>query len=126
MTEPFDTPLCFTAKRWATIDREIQAVIQIEYRIISSLVDELLAQDLTISINDGEVTTIRRSTDRTVILSNIMCTDEEHMIVHHKTQYLGSIFLVYGNEGWDVINDYTVALEPSIQQTLSMIEGLAQ
>ena len=39
-------------------------------------------------------------------LLRIIVLDEEH--AHHRTQrVVGSVFLVYGNSGWDVICDYS-------------------
>ena len=119
-------PLPFTASRWANIDPEIQARILVEYEIISSLVDELLEQGCLISINDGDGIALRKSTDRTKILESIMSVDEEHLIVYHQTGRLGSIFLVYGNDGWDVVNDYSTSLEPCIPQTLALIDKLGE
>ena len=119
-------PLCFNSDRWSNIDHEIQARILVEYAVVSSLVDELLEQGCLISINDGDGIALRKSTNRNAILSSIMSVDEEHLIVYHQTGRLGSIFLVYGNDGWDVVNDYSTSLEPCIPQTLALIDKLGE
>lgn len=66
-----------------------------------------------ISIYDGEEYPIKESRDLDKIMANIGQCDEETIEVRHATDdgtsgiKLGSIYLVYGNEGWDVICDHT-------------------
>ena len=42
-----------------------------------------------------------------------MCADEIHLNVYnsHGTTFLGQIFLVWGNDGWDVVCDYHTSME---------------
>lgn len=42
----------------------------------------------------------------------MFATDDEYLHVYRVDKtYLGRVWLVYGNDGWDVISDYTVNLE---------------
>jgi hypothetical protein len=38
-------------------------------------------------------------------------TDQEHIRVFRDNEQIGWVFFVYGNDGWDVVNDYTTNLE---------------
>lgn len=108
-----------SAKEMTTDPAEIANVIRLatEYRVLEVLVNDLLDQDCCLSVNDGEETTVSKSTDADAILKALRTTDEDRIIVwsaNGKTK-LGSIFLVYGNEPHEVINDYSIALEPLLE-----------
>jgi hypothetical protein len=84
----------------------------IERRIVGRIVADALAMGYLVSVNDGEETTLKRSTDRKAIIAAMFTTDEDRLLFHHPDQKeaFGWIYLVYGNDGWDVVNDYTTNL----------------
>lgn len=41
--------------------------------------------------------------------------DEEKLIAYKDGVRAGAIFLVYGNDGFDAVNDYTASLEPILE-----------
>lgn len=90
----------------------------VEIEIIKATVEALLAAGFQLSVFDGEDTS-PISTDPKVIHDALYNTDEDYLHVFQKTDehHLGNfgwVRFVYGNDGWDVINDYTVNLEPFI------------
>lgn len=86
---------------------------EVERKIISKLIDDALEAGFNIDVNDGEETTLEHSTNREAILAAMFTTDED-WIVLHRGELRGWVRLIYGNDGWDVINDYTTNLPDSI------------
>lgn len=114
----------------ANADSGVIARILLERRIAVSLVNELLAAGFSISIDNGEDET-EPSTNVDKILDAMSLTDEDYVHVYKDAKYVGWVFLVYGNDGWDVINDgwdvindYTTNLETHIRKTNALIEEL--
>lgn len=97
-------------------DEAIRRRILVERAIVRRAVRDILAADdgaYCMSVNDGEEYPVKRSRDLDKIMANIGQCDEETIIVRHFNQdgtpgdKLGCIYLVYGNDGWDVIADHT-------------------
>ena len=56
---------------------------------------------------------VRRSADEAAIMAAVMLTDEDFLHYSKLGEPLqGWVRLIYGNDGWDVVNDYTTNLEP--------------
>ena len=85
---------------------------QIEQEIVTALVDEALAKGYSLSIDDGgDELALVRSADRKEILAAIGQAGDEWIHIHvpgSTRSRDGWVFLVYGNEPYYVINDYTV------------------
>lgn len=86
----------------------------IERRIVRRLVLDMTGAGLLVSVFDGYATTVKRSRDVAQIMGALQTVDEESLTIRlaPKGEYVGTVFLVYGNDGWDVISDYSVALTP--------------
>lgn len=95
-----------------TLSPEVAARQAIEREIVTKVVDDALAAGYGISINNGgDDDEIVNSRDREAILKELFATDEEYLYLHENGKKIGTIFLVYGNDGWDVICDYSSKLE---------------
>lgn len=80
----------------------------LEKRVISRLVKDALAKNYTVSLNDGEEWTVKRSRNYEEIMGAIMTTDEDFLRIRdEKGESVGSVTLIYGNDGWDVIADWS-------------------
>lgn len=109
----------------APCDREVRARRATEYRIVHKLVGDLLAA--------GFVPFLRREGEgRIVITSNdvepmadLFACDEERLYVGRPGGPSGWVFLVYGNDGWDVIADYTTNLEEHLKAVNAFADELA-
>ena len=103
----------------AVLDRRIK----IEKQIAARCVRDLIAAGYSLGVHNGEEITIHHSTDAKAILAEMFSTDEEHLKVYKmdgpqgKRDWFGWVFFVYGNDGWDVINDYTTNLEEALKGT---------
>lgn len=88
----------------------------VERLIVTAVIDALLAQGFEIAINNGgDELELLYTNDRKQLLAHIMLTDDEYLQVRSdKGAKMGWVRAVYGNDGWDVINDYCTDLEPWI------------
>ena len=92
----------------------VQTRQSIERQIIESIVKDALAAGFQITVDDGgDEPSLKRSTDQDAIMAAVMLTDEDRLYYNQPGQPLqGWVRLVYGNDGWDVVCDYTTNLEP--------------
>jgi hypothetical protein len=92
--------------------------LEVERKIAKALVKDALAAGYSISVdngdNNGEEFEVRGATDARTVLKNMFKTDEDrlHMSKDDGRTHFGWVLFIYGNDGWDVISDYTVNLEP--------------
>ena len=112
------------------MSKAVQKRQAIEKAIATAAVDQLLAAGFRLGVNDGEEITIRQSTDKAAIMAALFTTDEDWLLVWDKGSVDGEpvwnghgaptskrtghdhwVRFVYGNDGFDVISDYTVSLE---------------
>lgn len=112
-------------------DAAIRQRILIERAIIRRAVRDILAAHdgaYCISVSDGESWPVKRSRDLDTIMANIGACDEESISIRHTddpagTVYSGNLYLVYGNDGWDVIADHTDS--PLVHELLQGANDLA-
>lgn len=97
----------------------------LEKMVVRSLVSELLGHGLTISVFDGEEWPVKRGTKRNQILDALFACDAETILIRDgEDNKIGRAYLVYGNDGYDVIADYSVALEPYMTKTWALVQRL--
>lgn len=92
-------------------DRATARRITTEGRIALKCIQLALAAGYAISVNDGETTTVKRSTDSKIILNAMFTTDYDYLYLYKAEKRAGWVMFVYGNGGYDVISDYSVSLE---------------
>jgi hypothetical protein len=98
---------------------------EIERKIVSSFVQAALAKGyrLAVSLERGYDTDemLLGSRDRRKIIEEAFAGDEAHIFVQPaegntvqdgQVVSIGWVYVVLGNDGWDVISDYTTNLEP--------------
>jgi hypothetical protein len=86
----------------------VETRCKIEARIAKSIVKSGLAKGYAVSVNDGGEWVVKRSTDAKDIIAALFSTDADYIRFRTASgERVGTVFLVYGNDGWDVINDYT-------------------
>lgn len=102
----------------------------IERLVARQCIADLLAAGFVVSVNDGEETTLAKSTDTAAIVAAMFTTDEDWFYLRD-TRYPDApeghhawVRFIYGNSGWDVINDYTTNLEGALKHTLALIDDL--
>lgn len=103
---------------------------KLEKQMARLFIKTMLGHGFCISVQDGEEWVVTKSTDRKAILDAMMSTDMDRLRVWDKNpegtwQHLGTSLWVYGNDGWDVINDYHVSLEPYMTPITALSDRLA-
>jgi len=86
---------------------KVEARIAIEKRIAKKLVEDALAAGYTVSVCDGEDYPVKRSSNKKEIMAGVFSCDEEELVFRKDGNLIGRVFLVYGNDGYDVICDYS-------------------
>jgi hypothetical protein len=87
--------------------RALARRIRIEGKIVGTVVREGLKRGWTVSVYDSEEWTLKRSTDRLAIMDALFTTDMDTIRFRDaEDNNMGFVFFVYGNSGYDVINDY--------------------
>lgn len=81
--------------------------------IIDKTVDALLAAGLFLAVYDSEEITTPITNIKTVIIEALQTTDSDFLFCYPApdTGRKGFVMFVYGNDGYDVICDYTSNLE---------------
>ena len=101
----------------------------IEKAIAVAAIDQLLAAGFSLGVNDGEETTIHHSKDKSAIVKALFTTDEDYLYVYEANDIDMSdlrpaywVRFVYGNDGYDVISDYSVSLDPHLTEAIALAE----
>lgn len=82
--------------------------IEAERRMCTALVDECVDRGYVVSVSDGEEWVVKRSTDKAEIMAALFSTDEDQIVIRDMTmERVGWFRLIYGNDGHDVVSDYT-------------------
>ncbi len=108
---------------------------EVEHKIARQFVQDALAKGhrLSVSLERGydidEM--LLGSRDETKIMEDAFAGDECHIFVHDADSPLvekgvvqseGWVYFVMGNDGWDVINDYTTNLEELLKGAMAISE----
>lgn len=87
---------------------------KVEREIAAQVIKDVLAAGYTIDVNNGEDTVIAKSADADKILAAMFTTDQDTLMVYEVTSdaaSFGWVTFIYGNDGYDVVHDYTTNLE---------------
>jgi hypothetical protein len=83
--------------------------IDAERRICSAIVKYALRNEMLVSVCDGEEWTVKKSDKYRVVMNALFSTDEDILQLRNKAgENLGRFMLIYGNDGYDVVSDYTI------------------
>lgn len=98
-----------------------------EKRIVGKLVTDLLAAGAQLSVNDGEETTVVRSTDADKIFEALSSTGEDYLMVDFPATGPRQrwVRLIWGNDV-DVISDYHTSLDRYIAGANALARELDQ
>ena len=104
-------------------------LISIEDQIIKTTIKALLDAGYVLSVNDGEETTVNRSANIAQVFAAMKTTEEDYLLAYdgirgdrRLNQGHGWVRFVYGNDDTEVINDYTLNLDPVMIPIFKMIK----
>ena len=93
----------------------VKARQRVEQTIALTAAQVLLDAGFSLGVEDGEEVTLQFSRDIEAVKKALFTTDEDYLYVYHagrnpralEKRPDGWVRLVYGNDGWDVISDYS-------------------
>lgn len=91
---------------------QTRARCAIELHIVRLLITTLRAAGYALTFDDGGDRIQTPDDDKAV--EHLFGVDEAYIITRKEGCKTSSVWLVFGNDGWDVICDYGVSLEPVI------------
>jgi hypothetical protein len=114
----------WTKPDYTTLSPAIARRIGVEQKIARHTVKTLLDAGFNISVFDSEEITLRHSTDAVTICNAMNTTDEDKLLVYRagERERFGWVYFVYGNDGCDVISDYTTNLDPQMEAVMEYAE----
>lgn len=100
------------------VDAAVRDRIVIERAVVRHAATALIAAGCELRLHDGEDFSTERTTSVDLIMAELMATDDEHLWVYGPDDSSkGWIYLVYGNDGYDVISDHSVSLTELLKST---------
>ena len=96
-------------------------IAELELKICEKTVECLLAAGFKITVNDGEEEVVKKSDDKSRIMEAVRSTDEDFLITHKKGHTDHFVRFIWG-EGATVINDFSCALEDTLQPVIELSE----
>lgn len=100
----------------------VMARIEVEMRMACVLVQSALDAGYYVTVDNGEEELKPKQTTRDVLLE-MFTTDMDRLHLYQGGRRLGWVLFVYGNEGWDVISDYTD--KPEIEKLVEKTKALS-
>jgi hypothetical protein len=93
---------------------------KIERSIVTRVIRDFLAAGHTLGVYDGEEVTIHHSADFDAVYAAMFTTDEDYLFIYnaHLKSRIGWVRFVYGNDGPDVICDYSGLIANSVIQPI--------
>lgn len=87
---------------------ELYFRIRAEKRMATALVTASIQRGFTVSVNDGGEWVVKRSTNKAEIMAALFSTDEDQIVIRDQDGNRSGWFqLIYGNDGHDVVSDYS-------------------
>lgn len=119
--------LAFFAKQRNPLAASIRARYVLERAVIRRAVTDIIAAGYTVDVDYGEGDiALKKSVDVAKIMEEVCACDEEWLHVRDTSgKRIGTIFLVYGNDGWDVICDYHTSLDAVLVGANELAEQLS-
>ncbi|HCN5947580.1 TPA: hypothetical protein N6Z09_004296 [Escherichia coli] len=99
----------------------------IEHRIVEKAARCLIAAGYSVEVFDGEETAQAATTDMKLIKAALYSTDEDYLMAFDTTgKRIGWVRMIYGNDGWDVMADYTTNLEDVLTDANKLADKLEE
>jgi hypothetical protein len=97
---------------------------EVERRIARRIIDDALAAGYSIDLFDGEEVVLHKGTNADAIMAGMFSSDDDMLFLHKDGKRIGSVWLIYGNGGYDVVSDYSMSLHDLLQGAGQLAEQL--
>ena len=81
--------------------------IAFERKIVRMVAKLAIDAGYSVSLSDGDEWVVKNCRDLKRIVAAAMTTDSDILRLSNSDGYVGRIWFVYGNDGYDVISDHT-------------------
>lgn len=110
-------------------DEKIRLRILTERLVIRAAIQQLLSKGYALKLLDSDHQELTQMTQSwQVIMKELMACDVELLVVYRFNGTVpvraGYIFLVYGNDGWDVINDTSQWIDEELRPVNELADRL--
>ena len=95
-----------------------ETACKLENTIIRVFIREALQRGHTITVIASGEYMIERSNQVNKIVDALRATDCDILRVHVGERYIGSVLLVWGNDPWEVICDYSLSIEDMVEPAM--------
>lgn len=125
------TPTEWDLQHLQTCDASVRKRRLMELAVVRKLATDLIAAGLTITVDDGDDEPVKRSADVPAIMEATFAVDECTLYIHNaadttRMKPFAWIRIIYGNDGYDAISDYTTNLEEHLKGVNDYAEALAE
>lgn len=105
---------------------EVKRRQKIEKTIVRRVIRDALNAGYLLNVdNGGDKEELPKPTNKYKEIDKVMyATDLEHLNLYKDGKHFGQVLFVYGNDGWDVINDYSSKLEELLKGALDLSQSL--
>ena len=99
---------------------------KLERQIAIRVVKDALAEGWLVTVDNGadEDVTLVRSDSLRAVLAAMFATDDETLSFSQDGVRKGWVRFVYGNSGWDVVNDYSTGIEALMEGANGLADEL--
>ena len=99
---------------------------KLERQIAIRVVKDALAEGWLVTVDNGadEDVTLVRSDSVRAVLAAMFATDDETLSFSQDGVRKGWVRFVYGNSGWDVVNDYSTGIEALMEGANGLADEL--
>ena len=91
---------------------------KLENTIIRVFIREALQRGHTITVTTYDEDELTCSSQINKIVDALRSTDYDNIRVHDGDKYIGGVLLVWGNDPWEVISDYSVSIEDMVEPAM--------
>lgn len=99
--------------------------IDIERKICRRAIRELRKAGYTLRIHSGDDWETTTAAPENKLMRAMFNLDEAWLIAFKDGRQCGWVRLVFGNDGWDVISDYSMNLEEALKPVNDYADGLS-
>lgn len=130
---PLPAPDTWALAYLKTCDASVRVRCFIEIEVVRKLAQDLIAAGFTITVDDGgDDEPVKRSSDVQEILEAVFAVEEAvlyaALYVHDckPGKPFAWVRLICGNDGWNVIADYSTNLEPHLKEVDAFIDAMQE
>lgn len=93
----------------AQCDVSVRRRCRVELRVVRQLLSDLRASGYEVTADNGEDGEVAGTDDQ--LIESLFAVDEATVRTRSARGQRSFVFLVFGNDGWDTVNDYGISLE---------------